>query len=224
MKTKIITYFFLALVLIIVSSCGGNQKEENEQLKKENVNEEKEQSSQDKNSFEGYAENMQKMAEQMMGGDSDTEPVPPVSFKILINYLPESISGLNRQKPEGESTTMGNFSHSTANVTFNDEEYTKSAEITINDFALISALYMPYKMMFNMKYEKETSDGYEKSLKIGDFPAFEKWNEENSDNELTVLVGDRFLVEVKTSGLGEGSAKSIAESMDLSGLAKEKAN
>jgi len=119
---------------------------------------------------------------------------------------------------------MGNFSHSTANVTFNDDEYTKSAEVTINDFALISVLYMPYKMMFNMKYEKETSDGYEKSLKIGDFPAFEKWYEENNNNEITVLVSDRFLVEVRTNGIGEGSAKSIAEGMNLSNLAKEKAN
>lgn len=52
-------------------------------------------------------------------------------------------------------------------------------------------------------------------------PTFEKWTEDNKDNEVTVLVGKRFIVQVQTNGIPEGSARKIAEGIDLSGLAKE---
>ncbi len=53
-------------------------------------------------------------------------------------------------------------------------------------------------------------------------PTFEKWTEENKDNEVTVLVGKRFIVNVRTDGMPEGSARKIAEGLDLDGLAREK--
>ena len=76
-------------------------------------------------------------------------------------------------------------------------------------------------MMFKMKFERESSEGYEKSTELNGMPTFEKWNEENKDNEVTVLVGKRFIVHVETDEMPEGSARKIAEGMDLNGLAGE---
>jgi hypothetical protein len=77
-------------------------------------------------------------------------------------------------------------------------------------------------MMLNMNMNKESTEGYERSTKIGDFPAFEKWRNNGEENEVTILVGDRFVVSTTTRGLGEGSAKKIVESIDLKDLAGKK--
>ena len=219
MKTKIVASLLMVFGLFFLINCGGGEKKQDQEKSAQ------EQGSQNPNNMKDFAQNMKNMAEQMTGGgDSNKEPVPPVSFKKLMEYLPESAGGLQREKPEGESVTMGNWSHSTANVSFQKEDYSQSARVTINDFAFINALYLPYRMLFNMKFQRETSDGYEKSMKVAGYPAFEKWNEPDKTSEITVLVGDRFIVEVRTNGIGEGAAKSIVQNMNLSGLAGEKAN
>lgn len=46
-------------------------------------------------------------------------------------------------------------------------------------------------------YEKETESGYEKSIKLGEFPGFEKWDTDNKSGELNLVVGQRFLVTVE---------------------------
>ncbi|MFH1195890.1 MAG: hypothetical protein V1720_09245 [bacterium] len=219
MKTKILFGIFLLFGILMFVNCGGGDEKQNQQ------NSQKEESSDNPKDMKEYAEKMKEAAESMMGGgDSNKEPVPPVSFKKLMEYLPQSLGSMKPGKPEGESVTMGNWSHSTANISFDNEDYSQSASVKINDFAFINALYLPYRMLFNMQYQRETSDGYEKSLKVAGFPAFEKWDESGKSNEVTVLVGDRFIVEVRTNGLGKGSAKSVIENMDLSGLSGEKTN
>jgi hypothetical protein len=73
-------------------------------------------------------------------------------------------------------------------------------------------------MMLNMNVARESTEGYEKSVKVKDYPAFEKWSR-NGSSEIVVLVGDRFIVKSDTRGLGEGSARKIVEGLNLKGLA-----
>jgi hypothetical protein len=80
-------------------------------------------------------------------------------------------------------------------------------------------LYVPFQMMLNMKVSTESTDGYERSAQIGGFPAYEKWSK-SGESEAIVMVGDRFIVKTSTRGVGEGSARKIAEDLDLKGLGK----
>jgi len=82
-------------------------------------------------------------------------------------------------------------------------------------------LYAPVQMIMNMKMSTESTEGYERSAKIGGFPAHERWTKVSQENEVTILVADRFVVTTTTRGLGEDSAKKIAESIDLKGLASK---
>jgi hypothetical protein len=70
-----------------------------------------------------------------------------------------------------------------------------------------------------MKINTESTEGYERSTQVGGFPAYEKWRKDGEENEVTTMVGERFVVTITTHGLGESSAKKIAEGMDLKGLA-----
>src|SRR5688572_7892775 len=104
------------------------------------------------------------------GGDPNAKPVDPVGFRDLQGVLPE-LSGWERGKPTGERMTAPvNFSE--ASVTHTKGDATISTKIT--DSALNQLLVAPFAMFLAGNYERETDSGYEKSVKVGDQPAFEK--------------------------------------------------
>ncbi len=161
------------------------------------------------------ANQMQKAAE---GLTTNRKPVPPVAFRELMAFLPKEMAGMKADEPKGETTTAGSWQYSQAEVDFRTEDGQRSADVGIFDYAHIPMLYVPFTMLLNMNVATESTEGYEKSVKVGGYPAFEKWNR-NGNSEIVVLVGDRFIVKSDTRGLGEGSAKKIVEDLDLKGLA-----
>lgn len=204
----------MLLVLALITGCGKKSADGQQQSQQQT---ESNQSSDSKSS--NPFEQMTKAAEEMskaMGGDQ--KPVPAVSYKILMGFLPTSYNNMKVDGPEGESASYGEWNFSTAKVRFSSEDGSSSAEIDIFDYAHIGLLYAPFQMLFNMKYAKESSRGYERSTKIGGFPAFEKWENDSKDGELTLLVSDRFIVTVKTNNLAEGAAKELISKIDLSKL------
>ena len=214
MVTTFLKSFFMIILFsfFILMGCGDKSKDQPQDMnEKESTSSDEQMKSEDHD------------MSQMMGGDllENKEPVPPVSFKVLMNYLPKEVGGLKAEKPRGESVQWDKWTHSTANVDFRSETDNQNVRVNIYDYAYISNLYLPYQMMFKMKFERESSEGYEKSTELNGMPTFEKWNEENKDNEVTVLVGKRFIVQVETDEMPEGSARKIAEGMDLNGLASE---
>jgi hypothetical protein len=163
------------------------------------------------------ANQMQKAAE---GFNSNQKPVPPVAFRELIDFLPKEMAGMKSDEPKGETTTAGSWRYSQAEVDFRTEDGKRRVEVGIFDYAHIPFLYVPFNMVLNMNVSTESTEGYEKSVKVDGYPAFEKWNR-NGNSEIVVLVGERFIVKTDTRGLGEGSARKIVEDLDLKGLAKK---
>ena len=197
----------LLVAFISGSGCGGGNKEPSklEQLQQ-------------------TAKAMEETAKQMEKAQSgEQKPVPPVSFKVLLTFLPKSVGDLKPGEPEGETQSMGEWNFSNASIAFTGEGG-KQANVELFDYAHIGILYAPYTILLNMKFSRESTKGYEKSTKLGDFPAFEKWENADGRNEMTVLVADRFIVTVKTDKLGEGSARKIAEGMDLKKLSMQTAS
>ena len=163
------------------------------------------------------AEQMQKAAE---GFTTNRKPVPPVAFRELIDFLPKTVSGMKAEEPEGETTTAGNWQYSQAEVDFRSEDGSRSLEVGIFDYAHIPFLYVPFNMVLNMNVARESTTGYEKSVKVEGYPALEKWSR-NGSSEIVVLVGERFIVKAEARGLGEGSARKVVEDMDIDDLASK---
>ena len=157
------------------------------------------------------ASQMQKAAEGFTG---NRKPVPPVAFRDLIGLLPTRMPGMKASEPKGETTTAGTWQYSQAEVDFRSEDGDRSAEVGIFDYAHIPLLYVPFNMILSMNVARENTEGYEKSVKVAGYPAFEKWNRSGA-SEIVVLVGDRFIVKTETRGLGEGSARKVAEGLAL---------
>jgi hypothetical protein len=162
------------------------------------------------------AEQMQKAAD----GLTKRKPVPPVAFQDLIEFLPAKVAGMKRREPKGETTKVGSWQYSQAEVDFDSPDGSRSMDVGIFDYAHIPFLYVPFNAIIGMNVAKESTDGYQRSTKIAGFPGFEEWNR-NGSSEAVVLLGDRFIVKAEARGMGEGAARKVLERMDLSGLAKQ---
>jgi len=206
-----LNYWMVTVLILGVLCFGCTSKEESDS------------ESTEKNTLESFseaAEKMQKTAEEFVeSSGQDMEPVPAVSFKLLMNFLPTEYAGLIPGEPEGESTSFMNWNYSTASIKLQSEDRTQRMEVEIFDYAYITLMYAPYKMMLNMKFNKESSKGYERSTQIGGFPGFESWEIKSLKNEVNVLVGKRYIVSAKSYGLPEGTARSVVENMGLGKLA-----
>ena len=162
-------------------------------------------------------------AEQMQKGRrclTKRKPVPPVAFRELIEFLPGKAAAMKRQEPKGETTKVGSWQYSQAEVRFGSQDGSRSLEVGIFDYAHIPLLYLPFNALIGMNVAKESTEGYQRSTKIDGFPGFEEWNR-NGSSEAVVLLGDRFIVKASARGMGEGGARKVVEAMDLSGLARK---
>jgi hypothetical protein len=165
---------------------------------------------------EGVAKGLGDLAAGIAGGDGTAKPVDPVNFRDLIALLPAP-AGWEREKPTGERMSAPvNFAD--ASVRMMKGDATVTAKIT--DSALNQLLVAPFAMFLAGNFEHETDHGYEKAVKIGDAPAFEKWDSETKSGNLTVVVNKRFIVEIDGSTIDDPKVlHAILGEIDLKKLA-----
>jgi hypothetical protein len=194
--------FVVACMAILTVTCGdgaGKQEEASRdgarQIEKgaEQVQKAAEQS---ENGAQQMAKGLEAMAKGLTafaGGDPNAKPVDPVSFRDLQTVFPD-LAGWEKGKPTGERmSTPVNFSE--ASVKYRKGE--AQLELKVTDSALNQLFIAPIAMFLTTGYEKETENGYEKSVAVGEFPGWEKWNTAGKDGELNAIVNRRFIVQIE---------------------------
>lgn len=157
------------------------------------------------------AQSMQQ-AVQNIGNKSATA----VDFEKLVALLPD-VNGWTKGKPKGEQVSMGiTMSHAKAEYTKGDA----SIDLEITDSSFNQLVLAPFTMFLAAGYSERSSEGYSKSAPIGGNPGFEKWNNENKDGEVTVVVGNRFIVNAKGRGVeNTDPMKAMVQAVNLGTLA-----
>jgi hypothetical protein len=123
----------------------------------------------------------------------DGKPVEPISFKSLQTvFVP--LDGWEMSKPTGEKMTSP-VSYSQAKVRYHKGD--SSIEVSVMDSAFNQLLIIPFSTFLTAGYEKETEDGYEKSVKVAGNPGWEKWSGNNKDGELNAFVNKRFVIQIE---------------------------
>jgi hypothetical protein len=84
------------------------------------------------------------------------------------------------------------FSQAEADYTMGDA----NISVKVVDSAFSQLLIAPWAMFLTAGYERETSDGYEKSVNLGGNPGFERYNKGSKDGELNLVLAKRFLVTI----------------------------
>jgi hypothetical protein len=201
----------VAGVVLAVSAgaCGGREEKQAEQAA-QTAEKGAEQAAK---GLEAVAKGLEAMAG---GGSGETKPVDPVSFRDLQALFPD-LDGWEKGKPTGERMSSP-FSFSQAEVTYTKGD--SRIELKMIDSGFNQLLLTPYAMFLQAGYEKETSDGYEKSTTVNGQPGWEKWNTEGKHGEVSALVGKRFLVVIEGDDVADAKAlHDVAGRIDMARLA-----
>lgn len=205
------TWKFSAVAGLLVGAiaCGGGQSKEAKAA--EQV------AQQAQANAEQMSKSLESMAKGMTGGDPAVKQVDPVSFRDLQSVFPDQFAGWERDNPTGERMTQP-VSFSEASVNFRKGDASLSLKITDTGFSQM--LLAPYAMFLTVGYERESGDSYEKSTKVGEFPAWTRWNKSEKSGELNVVVGNRFLVQIEGNDIGDEKPLSqLAAATNLKKLA-----
>jgi hypothetical protein len=208
----------LALTPFIVA-CGKSKEEQQAEALQKSAEQVQKSAESVSKGAEGLAKGASDLAAGLgaaFGGDPNVKPVDPVSFRDLITLLPAP-AGWEREKPTGERMTSP-VSFADASVRMMKGDATVTVKITDSGFNQL--LVAPFAMFLAGNYEKETSSGYEKSVKIGDAPGLEKWDSGTKSGDLTVIVNKRFIVEIDGSTIDDPKVlHSMLDGVDLKKLA-----
>jgi hypothetical protein len=166
--------------------------------------------------MEDFARAMESMAGALSGATPDGTSVEPVGFDILQRALPQ-MSGWQRTQPTGERMTSPiAYSQAEASYSMGDAH----VEVKIVDSALSQVLFAPWSMFLASGFERQSSDGYEKALMVGEHRGFERWNTASRDGELNLVVANRFLVTIEGSGIDDTAVlREFASRIDTATLA-----
>ena len=204
----------LAVVLVCVAACGRSQQEKQIQKNAEQIEKSADQMQKGAEDMAKGLADMAKGLSSMAGNDPNQKPVDPVSFKDLQTLLP-NLAGWEKNKPTGERMTSP-VNYAEASVTFQKGDAHIDEKIV--DSAFNQLLVAPFSMFLTMGYEKETDDGYEKALKVNEFPGWEKWNSKERAGELNAIVNKRFIVQIEGHNIDD--PKVLHAAMDQTNLKK----
>lgn len=159
----------------------------------------------------------------MMGGDGKGA-VEPVDFRELKTLLPESINGLKRGEESGErSATAGiKVSHVQARYGSGDkgsEGAGRRLRVKITDTGSMSGFAGMAAAAWTMvDIDRETPNGYEKTSTVNGRRMHEKWNDKDKRGEVDMIVGGRFMVEIRGTGIEMKDLKQAINAIDLKKL------
>jgi hypothetical protein len=210
MKRELILGLALAMC---VAGCGRSEDKEAERQAEQTAQTAEQAAEEAARGLEDMAKALGALAGQPTGGE---KPVDPVGFRDLIALLPE-VDGWERDQPTGERMTSP-FPFSTAEAVYTRDD--ARIEVTVTDSGFNQLLLTPYAMFLRTGYERETSEGYEKSTQVNGQPGWEKWNTDGRYGELNALVGKRYLLQIEGSGVDDPRAlHEFANRIDMGRLA-----
>lgn len=164
----------------------------------------------------GMAEAVEAFAEQHQSGVT----YETVDFRELRDLLPEATAGLERTDIQGERQNIGGaISVSRANATYQGAEDNSRINISIMDgagavgtFAFLGAAWTMVDV------DRESSDGFERTSTFEGHKSFEKYSERDSSAELSLVIANRFLVNIEGRNVSMDDVYRAARDINLGGL------
>lgn len=128
---------------------------------------------------------------------SNRKPAEPVHFNQLIESLPKTSAGWSAEEAKGATNSFVGLGVSEASRQYTKDNQT--IKVTVFDWAYNFGLYAPFTL--SADFSQETSEGYNKGIKIGDIPGREEFNYQSKDGKLAVLLDQRFFVQIEGDNL-----------------------
>lgn len=143
---------------------------------------------------------------------------PPADIKELKALLPAELCGLRRTGLRGEKTSAFGAGVAQARGSYGDDDGTR-LEVKITDLAAMGPLGSLAGMgWMAAEVESDADDGFARTAKYGPHKAFEKYSSASKSGSATVVVANRFIVEIAGHNIEPGQLKAAAGGLDLQAL------
>lgn len=201
MKIQLLSALLLVSAFLLLQSCGAKAKEAEE----------------DKTLLKIEAEDEDGKSSITINSDVlKTSEV--VDYQKLKDLLPDKVLGIKRTHLEGQKSGMSGFKIATASGTY--EEGEKQVEIAIVDAGGSSLVLAGLAMWTNTEFERESDDGYERTTEIDGHKAFEQYDKNSRSGQVSVLVEDRFLVNIEGDNINENDLRKVLNEISLRRLSR----
>jgi len=147
--------------------------------------------------------------------------IESVSATTLKALLPTELPGMKRTNATGERTQTMGFDMSNAEGEYSASDGSgANVRIKLTDTGNMSGSMRLGMSAWTMgQYDRETDTGYEKTTTINGYKAMEKYDKENKEGSLQIMVADRFLVDVEGYDVKMETLKQVVGQIDLKKLA-----
>lgn len=136
-----------------------------------------------------------------------------VNFRELKKLLPENLAGLKRVDYNGQTTGAMGFNISVAEATYEDGD--SRLEVVITDTGGLVAAATSLAAWANMEIDRESDTGYQRTTTIGGYKAFESYDRADNSGELSLFIGERFVVVIEGRNIDESAFRDLIEEIDL---------
>ncbi len=155
------------------------------------------------------------MMGSLMGGGKSVEPV---GIEQLKPFVPDTFAGLPKKTSKAERTGIASLMVTKAEATYADESGQKSVSLDVSDTGGMSGM-MGLASWINVQGEKEDQYSSERTLKMDGRMVNEKVSKQNGGtNSYSVVLGERFVVNVSGRGVDIGTLKAAVGALDLKKL------
>ncbi|MEZ4893577.1 MAG: hypothetical protein R3A50_12315 [Saprospiraceae bacterium] len=199
MRTYQLTTLILCLMMAI--SCGG-QKQEPETTEKPATPE------------ESMAEAM-KEAQKAMENANLEQPVEPVNFRKLKELLPQELAGYSLENASGETAGAMNMKISNAKGKYRNSGK-EDLVVEIMDTGGFGMGAMSMATWSTVTIDREDDMGYERTGSIGGYKSYERYRNDGSKSNVSVLAEKRFIVDVSCRGCKMEVLHNAIKDMNLS--------
>ncbi len=150
----------------------------------------------------------------VLGGGDQVEALTPDALKP---FLPETLGGLPRVNYEAARNAPIGIQVSNAKATYRGPQGGQELTLEVTDTGGAKG-FMALAGFAGIEEDKQSDSGYEKTYHEGGRMIHEQWNNSGS-GEFTIVLGDRFVVEVHGSGVaGISTLKAAVNAVNLAGL------
>jgi len=201
--------FFLALSLFLIPACSGGDSKAEAQAESEAESEEPA-------SMSDAVKQMEEAVQQMQKG----EGVEVVDFRKLKDMLPDKLAGAKKVSSSGEKTGAMGFKVSQAEAQYEDGD--KRFEVDIVDAGGMSMVINSMAAWASVELDRETEEGYERTTEIDGFKAFEEYNSRRQEGKVSLLVGERYIVNIEGDQIKAKDLRRAIDDLDLKKLARLK--
>jgi hypothetical protein len=142
--------------------------------------------------------------------------VDPISIDLLKPFVPETFAGLPRTRSSAEKTGVAALMVSKAEATYGDGA-ARNVTLEVLDTGGASGL-VGLASWAQLQEERDDDDATERTKKVGGRLMHEKLSKRGGNNEFSVVLGERFVVSAKGTGIGLDELKAAVSGLDLAKL------